>query len=121
MKAAWRKYYQEHKEQAKEYHKKHYKEKAEYLRNLRLNRKNQVFDYYGRKCNCCSEIEPFFLTIDHINNDGYLERNTHEGGSSDRIIRNIIKNNFPGTYQILCMNCNFGKSRNGGICPHKVA
>jgi hypothetical protein len=21
---------------------------------------------------------------------------------------------------VLCMNCNFGKSVNGGICPHKA-
>jgi hypothetical protein len=32
----------------------------------------------------------------------------------------IIKTGFPDGYQVLCMNCNWGKRMNKGICPHKV-
>jgi hypothetical protein len=31
----------------------------------------------------------------------------------------ILKNNFPDGFQVLCMNCNWGKRMNG-ICPHQV-
>ena len=26
---------------------------------------------------------------------------------------------FRRRFQILCYNCNLGRSRNGGVCPHK--
>ena len=29
-----------------------------------------------------------------------------------------MKNNYPDYLQILCWNCNLGKSLNGGTCPH---
>jgi hypothetical protein len=31
----------------------------------------------------------------------------------------LCKNGFPKGFQTLCMNCNWGKYRNGGQCPHK--
>jgi hypothetical protein len=31
----------------------------------------------------------------------------------------LRKNNFPPGYQVLCMNCNFGK-RYSMICPHQT-
>ena len=79
--------------------------------------RNIVINAYGGKCACCGETEPLFLEIDHINNDG----NKHRAiiGTSGRIIIYwIIRNNFPADFQILCSNCNQGKRRNGGICPH---
>lgn len=90
---------------------------AEKQRRLTLRSKQLVYDYYGSICNCCGESEPKFLSIDHVQNDGYKERKSR-GGSTQMLYRNIIKQNFPPTYQILCMNCNTGKSRNNGICPH---
>lgn len=89
-----------------------------YARKLRLHNKQKVLDHYGRICNCCGETEEKFLTIDHVNNDGHLERKGR-GGQSDNIIFHIVRDNFPPSYQILCMNCNLGKSRNDGTCPHK--
>ena len=32
-----------------------------------------------------------------------------------------ISRNFPDFLQILCFNCNCGRNRNGGICPHMEA
>lgn len=92
---------------------------AEKQRRLTMRSKALVYEHYGSICNCCGESEPKFLSIDHVNNDGYKERKSR-GGSSQMLYRNIIKQNFPDTYQILCMNCNTGKSRNNGICPHKT-
>ncbi len=61
--------------------------------------RNHVFNAYGGfKCNCCGENEEEFLTIDHINNDGYRRRKiTKEeppnGGTPFYLW--LIKNNYP--------------------------
>lgn len=89
----------------------------EYIRKHKHRQKEIVFNHYGNSCACCGEKEEKFLTIDHINNDGNIHRKTIGGGFGIR--RYIILNNFPKTFQILCMNCNFGKQQNKGICPHK--
>lgn len=75
-----------------------------------------VLEAYGNACACCGETEPLFLEVDHVNNDGYLDKikQSHE------LCRKIIKLGFTPQYQILCSNCNKGKYRNGGICPHKT-
>jgi hypothetical protein len=79
-----------------------------------------VKDHYGHACACCGENEPTFLSLDHMNDDGSKER---KGGKSDMyvIIARIYKKTgvWPDGLQILCYNCNSGRYRNGGICPHK--
>ena len=81
--------------------------------------------YGGYRCACCGESHPQFLTIDHINNDGAAHRkdvnNGLRRGGGKKIYTWLISNNFPAGFQILCMNCNWGKARNGGICPHRGA
>jgi hypothetical protein len=87
----------------------------------RGKRKLAVFEAYGgNACACCGETEPTFLTIDHVNNDGGAKRRSgeHPAGSAP-IYRWLIKNNFPPGFQVLCMNCQFGKKYNGGVCPHQ--
>jgi hypothetical protein len=81
----------------------------------------QVFGHYGAKCTCCGETEPLFLTIDHINNDGAAHRRSMPNGrysTGERMYRWLRDNKFPSGFQVLCMNCNLGKQRNGGYCPH---
>lgn len=80
-----------------------------------------VYDAYGNKCNCCGETNPLFLTIDHVNNDGFKDK-TAKGNRRTGIwyVDKIIKANFPDSFQLLCYNCNYGKNRNKGICPHAV-
>lgn len=80
-----------------------------------------ILNHYGWSCNCpnCPEKNPIFLTIDHINNDGYkdkMQSGYRFGGAN--LYRKIIKENFPDNLQILCWNCNCGKRSNNGICPH---
>lgn len=97
--------------------------KREAEKSIRLNAilREQVFAAYGGyKCSCCGETEPMFLSIDHVNNDGAEMRKNgvHSRGGSP-FYQWLRKNGFPDGFQVLCMNCNVGKHRNGGICPHK--
>lgn len=96
---------------------------AENEKTKRLSRalKAEVFSAYGGNlCACCGETEPHFLSIDHINNDGAkMKKNGTHGYSSSQFYRYLKKEGFPSGFQILCMNCNVGKHRNGGVCPHK--
>lgn len=77
----------------------------------------KVLSAYGGRCACCGESEPLFLEIDHINNDGAKHRK-EIGTSAKALCRWVIKHRFPSGFQLLCANCNQGKKRNGGICPH---
>lgn len=81
----------------------------------RLRRK--VMMGYGGQCNCCGEDEYLFLELDHVNNDGAKDRGKCRYHTVQFFAR-IIRENFPDRYQVLCSNCNLGKSRNGGVCPH---
>ena len=83
--------------------------------------RDQVFAAYGGyKCACCGESEPMFLSIDHIDNNGATERKSGlYAGSGYGFYQWLRKNKFPPGYQVLCMNCNTGKHKNGGVCPHQ--
>lgn len=83
--------------------------------------RREVFEAYGGfVCACCGETQPLFLSIDHINNDGAQERRSGKYGSSGSAFYLWLrKNAFPAGYQVLCMNCQVGKHRNGGVCPHQ--
>ena len=77
--------------------------------------RDKVFNHYGNQCKCCGESNLMFLSIDHVNNDGAAHR--REIGKIG-INSWLISNNFPPGFQLLCFNCNMGKQRNGGVCPH---
>jgi len=93
---------------------------AKYLFKIRM----KVLVHYGGnppKCACCGESIIPFLTIDHINNDGNIQRKAMKiDGYGKGLYRWLIKNNFPKGYQILCYSCNLGKAHNNGICPHII-
>lgn len=86
--------------------------------------KDEVFAAYGGyKCKCCGEIDPLFLTIDHTNGGGEKHRrditgSQHSGGGA-HTYKWLKNHGFPPGYDILCFNCNCGKARNHGVCPHK--
>ena len=79
----------------------------------------KVLNHYGTECACCGEVEPLFLTVDHMLNDGNKHRKEDPAGRTN-IYRWLIRNGFPSGFQILCINCNQGRHRNGGMCPHKA-
>lgn len=81
-------------------------------------RRKLVLQHYGGLCVCCKEKEYKFLTIDHINNDGAKQNRELKTNGGSRIVQWLIKNNYPSGYTILCYNCNCGRYRNKGVCPH---
>lgn len=93
-----------------------------YSKKFYADKKEEVFNHYGRQCNCCGECILQFLSIDHINNDEHKEVWASNGRriTGIQLYARIVASGFPDYYQTLCMNCNFGKRMNDGICPHKV-
>jgi predicted restriction endonuclease len=82
------------------------------------NLRNTVLEHYGGKCACCGEVQNEFLSIDHVNNDGAIERKEkHLRGPN--LYSYIIKNGFPNSYRVLCYNCNMSLGMHG-YCPHNV-
>lgn len=66
----------------------------------------KCFAVLGPVCSC-GETEPEFLTIEHTDNDGYLERKTKH---PDTIKRDILSGRADaGGYEVLCRNCNDSK------------
>lgn len=85
-------------------------------REYRLKKKKEVLDYYGGECSCCGEKEMDFLTIDHIDGNG----NKHRKEIRTKSMTYWLKmNKFPPGFQVMCFNCNCGRSINKGVCPHK--
>lgn len=82
--------------------------------------RDQIIDAYGAQCRCCGEPERVFLTIDHVHGGGTAHRRSL-GSGNRRMMLQIIADGFPAAYQVLCFNCNIGRSRNGGTCPHVMA
>lgn len=62
---------------------------------------------------------PQFLTIDHINGDGWQHRQIEGIQPGTQLYRWLKRNGFPkDRFQLLCFNCNCAKSIYG-VCPHK--
>lgn len=86
-----------------------------------------IMAYGGYVCTCCGETEPMFLSIDHVNNDGAKHRRaigefkSNGKGAGSRTLKWLKDNGYPRGFQVLCMNCNCGKQRNKGFCPHHVS
>ncbi len=80
--------------------------------------KYTVMSYYSKgepHCNCCGERCIYFLTMDHINNDGAEHR--RKIPAARHTVKWLKANKFPEGFQVLCYNCNLGKGKYG-ICPH---
>jgi hypothetical protein len=85
-----------------------------YRRNLFLNLKYEVLSHYSGeqpKCKTCGFDDIRALCLDHINNDGNIERlligkGKRRSCNSEQIYSMVKKNNFPERYQVLCFNCN---------------
>jgi len=87
------------------------------LTNYHLLRHHAILAYGGYRCACCGMREASFLTIDHVDNDG--SRHRRRVGTATRFLRSLQDKGYPPGFQVLCSNCNHGRHRNGGICPHK--
>lgn len=88
-------------------------------------RHEAIMAYGGYECVCCGETTPEFLSLDHANNDGAAHRRSlgyrrNGDGASSSTLRWLKANGYPAGFQVLCMNCNFGKAINKGVCPHEA-
>lgn len=104
------------------YRKKHNPEKHKIkTKTYDIQLKQDVVDHYGEKCQCCGETNLLFLTIDHIQNDGALQRKTVVQGGI-KFYAFLRKNNYPDKdkYRVLCFNCNCAIGAYG-FCPHNIA
>lgn len=91
---------------------------AEWNRKRNKKVREEMLEAYGGKCACCGESEPLFLELDHIYNDGADDRRIHR--NQFQIILKLQSAGWPtDRVQLLCSNCNQGKQRNGGTCPHQ--
>lgn len=116
-----------HKKETVQYQKEYYEKCPEKLKKKSRDRsrkiRNEVVEAYGSTCVCCGETEEMFLTIDHIENDGAADRRRLTGsrtGGGTRLYRELKRLGYPkDRYRLLCFNCNCGRARNGGTCPHK--
>jgi hypothetical protein len=87
-------------------------------KNYRDEFKEKIINYYGKVCRCCGESNIKFLEIDHIDGGG----NQHQQQLKSKgttFYRWLWKNKPEKGFQVLCSNCNRGRYRNGGICPHQ--
>lgn len=86
-------------------------------KSYRLRIKEEVITRYGGKCVCCSLRILAFLTIDHIHGNG--EEDREENGSGFKFYLKLAKQETDlNKYQVMCFNCNCGRARNKGVCPH---
>lgn len=98
-----------------------YKERSrKQLQDLRI----QIIEAYGGwVCACCGETIRQFLTLDHVYNDGFKEKKVgRRTRDTSTFFRRLRREGFPNKdrYQVLCWNCNLGKARNNGVCPHRT-
>lgn len=75
--------------------------------------------YGGYECRCCGEKEPKFLSVDHVENDGAKHRRENKLQTGEQLYRWLLRKGLPSGFQILCMNCQWGKRNNAGVCPHQ--
>lgn len=92
------------------------------MNNVRV--RLQCFTHYcggAIRCVCpgCKETNPDFLTIDHMDGGGNQHRKALKKNGVN-FYKWLKSQGWPPGYQVLCQNCNSGRARNGGICPHVV-
>lgn len=114
----WRK---KNPDRSRAYAKKYYRQNPGYSLNwCRQNRKKiraEMLLSYGGKCNQCGTDNPIVLDIDHVNNDGAVDRKNGLWGW--RLYRWLRKNGYPkDRFQLLCRNCNWIKERTRKCLPH---
>ena len=89
------------------------KRNPEYPKRKWQNVKSVVFDLYGRKCVRCGFSDMRALQLDHVKDDGNLNRIRKRDGK--RVTKtqpawyDAMKSYRPEKYQILCANCNWIK------------
>ena len=77
-------------------------------KQYRTKLRHDALDLYGAICVKCHCKDKRFLDFDHVNNDGKKQRKKY--GNDTRFYKYLIENK-PNDIQVLCMNCNWKKTR----------
>lgn len=123
----WERYFKRNKERVRKLWRESYWRRRDRLLEIRRERERQrrrrikalVIQHYGGRCVCCGEDIIEFLSIDHIGQDGSLQKRRHGIKGGTEFYCWIIKNNFPEGFRVLCYNCNKAIALYG-ICPHSA-
>lgn len=77
--------------------------------------REETLALYGGRCQCCGEVHPEFLAIDHVRGNGATERKEL---TAERFLTKLIQFGEPHEdYRLLCHNCNSSLGYYG-YCPH---
>lgn len=83
-------------------------ESIEYNLTLKIDAL-QAYSKGAIMCASCKISDIDVLTIDHVNNDGYIQKK-QLGGAGSKLYRWLKHHNYPMGYQVLCYNCNMKKA-----------
>ena len=91
-----------------------------YQKTFTQKAKLDVLTHYANgvpKCNCRSEAQIAFLTIDHI---VPIRRKRDKDGNRNGVLHyaKLRMQGYPTGFQVLCFNCNCAKAANP-VCPHQ--
>jgi hypothetical protein len=106
--ATYRRYWEKLDDEGKRLRRYHNKVRAQEM-------KRRTIQVYGGQCECCGEMTPEFLSIDHI--DG-RDPSVNYDKERFRIRKAVLRGVRIEGLRLLCYNCNCGREWNGGICPH---
>ena len=82
--------------------------------------KQDFINAYGGKCECCGVDIFEFLTCEHLNNSGKVDRQVNRFLGGIKMYLKAKREGYPkDKYTCLCMNCNFA-GRYGKKCPHQM-
>jgi len=116
----FKEYRESHKEQRREYQKKYMKgywktnerkqKHKETINRIHKQCKDAAYDLLGRVCVRCGFSDIRALQIDHVNNDGNIDRQKfgHRAGTI-QTYKKVLKSQGEG-FQVLCANCNLIKA-----------
>jgi len=111
----WREANKEHvKVTSRLYWENHREQQREYQKNFRDKLRLDVLNFYSNnapKCARCGIDDMDVLCIDHIENNGSRQRKELFGDSrqGNQMYWWLRKNGFPVGYQVFCWNCNHKK------------
>lgn len=73
----------------------------QYQRQYKKKKKLAAVAHLGGKCVVCGERDFRCLEVDHVENDGYLEKVPRDSTYYNKVMKDDT-----GRYQLMCSNCN---------------